>query len=159
MPHSTVLTPAARHRRRTNWAITSLEAGAVLFFAGLTLLYLNPFWHFDESGFLDWRVHWWNGMCEVLTCGGLLIAAVAFVGSVAVIVSRLAGRRRWPYMVATLVVLSALIWAAVGGILRSLNAHFEWNSADGFRSSICNPGMSRRRPGAIPEVQKLCNPS
>ncbi len=133
MSHSTLLTPAARHRRRANWAVTGLEAGTLLFIVGLTLLYLNPFWHFDESGFLDWRVHWWNGACEVLICGGLLIAAVALVGAVALIASRLSGHRRWPYMVATLVVLSVLVWAAVGGFLRSLNAHFEWNSADGFQ--------------------------
>jgi hypothetical protein len=37
-----------------------LEAGVLLFAGGLTLLYLNPFWHFDEGGFLDWRVHWWE---------------------------------------------------------------------------------------------------
>jgi hypothetical protein len=132
MSHSTVLTPAARHRRRTNWAATGLETGAVLFAVGLTLLYLNPFWHFDESGFLDWRVYWWNGVCQVLTGGGLLIEAIALVGAVAVIVSRLARGRLWPYAAAVFLALGVLIWVSPAGLLRNLNAHFEWNAADGF---------------------------
>jgi hypothetical protein len=55
---TSMLNPIAKHNRRAAWAITGLEAGAVLFILGLVILYLNPFWHFDEGGFLDWRVHW-----------------------------------------------------------------------------------------------------
>jgi len=128
----TKLTPAARHFRRTSWAITSLETGAVLFAVGLTLLYLNPFWHFDEGGFLDWRVHWWNATAEILTAAGLLVAALALVACGAALVSRFTGRRSWPYIVAALLVLCAVIWFIPTGFIRNLDAHFEWNSADGF---------------------------
>jgi hypothetical protein len=122
----------ARHRRRDSWVITGLQIGAVGFAVGLTLLYLNPFWHFDEGGFLDWRVHWWNAGCQMLIGVGLLVAAVSLIGLVAVIVSRISGRRRWPYAVAAFVVLGVAVWAGASGILRDLNAHFEWNSAEGF---------------------------
>src|SRR5580704_5859294 len=54
-----MLTPTAKHFRRATWAITCLEAGALLFVAGLVVLYLNPYWHFDEGGFLDWRLRWY----------------------------------------------------------------------------------------------------
>lgn len=101
-----MLTPKARHIRFITWAVNSLEAGAFLFVAGLLLLYLNPFWHFDESGFLDWRVHWWNATGEIFTAAGLLIEVLALVGSVAVIVSRVFERRLWPYFVGALLVCS-----------------------------------------------------
>jgi ankyrin repeat protein len=127
-----VLTPTATHVRRTSWAITGLETGFVLFGGGLTLLYLNPFWHFDEGGFLDWRVHWWNVAAEVMTSAGLLISALALVGLMAVIVSRLAGRGSWPYVLAFLLVCGAVVWIIPAGLIRDLDAHFEWNAADGF---------------------------
>lgn len=127
-----MLTPTARHIRRTSWAITGLETGVVLFAGGLTLLYLNPFWHFDETGFLDWRVHWWNVAAEILSAAGLLIGALALLGSVAVIVSRCAGRRSWPYVAAALLVGCAVVWDGSVGFIRNLDAHFEWNSAEGF---------------------------
>jgi hypothetical protein len=127
---SVLTTP--RQRRRNSWAITSLQTGAVLFAVGLTLLYLNPFWRFDEGGFLDWRAHWWNIGCQVLVGAGLLVAAVSFIVLVAVILSRISGRRRWPYALAAAVVLCVAAWAGVGGFVRDLSAHFEWNSAEGF---------------------------
>jgi hypothetical protein len=127
-----MLTPKARHIRFTTWAITSLEAGAFLFVAGLLVLYLNPFWHFDDGGFLDWRVHWWNAAGQVLTAAGLVIEALALVGSVAVIVSRLFGRRLWPYLVGALLACAALIWIIPGGFTRNLDLHFQWDAADGF---------------------------
>src|ERR1700685_834543 len=99
LPRPTVA-PAAKHRRRASLALTGLDAGAVLFAGGLTLLYLNPFWQIDEGGFLDWRVHWWNTAGQILIAAGLLIEALALIGSLAVIVSRLTGRRSWPYVVA-----------------------------------------------------------
>jgi hypothetical protein len=73
-----------------------------------------------------------NAICEVLTAAGLLIGALALVGTVAVIVSRCAGRRSWPYGVAALLVVCALVWVGPEGFTRNLDAHFEWNSADGF---------------------------
>jgi hypothetical protein len=127
-----MLNPTATHLRRASWAVTGLEAGAVLFAGGLTLLYLNPFWHFDEAGFLDWRVHWWNAAGEVLIAAGLLTEALALLGSLAVILSRAAGRRSWPYTLAALLVFCAVVWLIPSGFIRDLDAHFEWNTADGF---------------------------
>jgi hypothetical protein len=127
-----VLNPTASHIRRASWAVTGLEAGAVLFAGGITLLYLNPFWHFDEAGFLDWRVHWWNAAGQVLIAAGLLTEAMALLGTLAVIVSRAAGRRSWPYTLAALLVFGAVVWVIPGGFVRDLDAHFEWNTADGF---------------------------
>jgi hypothetical protein len=127
-----MLTPTASHIRRTSWAITGLEAGAVLFAGGLTLLYLNPFWHFDETGFLDWRVHWWNAAGEIVTATGLLTGALALLGLLAVIVSRAAGRRSWPYTLAALLVFCTVVWLIPSGFVRDLDAHFEWNAGDGF---------------------------
>ena len=132
MPKATSLSPIASHHRRASWAITGLEVGAVLFAGGLTLLYLNPFWHFDEAGLLDWRVHWWNAAAEMLMGAGLLTGALALLGSLAVIVSRFAGRRSWPYVVAALIVGCVVVWVSPSGFIRDLDSHFEWNTADGF---------------------------
>jgi Ankyrin repeats (3 copies) len=129
---TSMLTPKAKHIRFTTWAVMALEVGALLFAAGLVSLYLNPFWHFDEGGFLDWRVHWWNTAGESLASAGLLIEAVALVASVAVLVSRSAGRKSWPYLAAGLLVFGVLVWVATEGFVNTLNAHFEWNAADGF---------------------------
>ena len=122
----------------------------MLFVAGLLLLYLNPFWHFDEGGFLDWRVYWWNGTGEIFAAVGLVIEALALVGSVAVLVSRIAGRRLWPYGVAGLVVFCAAGWIVFSGFTRTLNAHFEWDAGDGFSvfrvqppdAAASDPGVS-----------------
>jgi hypothetical protein len=127
-----MLTPTAKHIRRTTWAITSLEIGALLFVAGLLALYLNPFWHFDEGGFLDWRLRWWNAAGELLMAAGFVLGALALVGLAAVIVSRCVGRRSWPYLVAALLVVCTALWISPGGFARNLDAHFEWNQADGF---------------------------
>jgi Ankyrin repeats (3 copies) len=127
-----MLSPTAKHIRRTTWAVAGLEAGAVLFIAGLAVLHLNPFWHFDETGFLDWRLHWWTAAGEILIAAGLLVEALASVASVAVIVSRCFGRRSWPYLVAALLVGCTVVWISPAGFTRNLDAHFEWDSADGF---------------------------
>jgi hypothetical protein len=127
-----MLSPTAKHIRRTTWVVTGLEAGALLFAAGLVLLYLNPFWHFDEGGFLDWRVHWWNAAGEILTATGLLAEGLALVGAVALLASRCSGRQTWPYVVAAMLVCCAVVWVSPAGFIRNLDAHFEWNSADGF---------------------------
>ena len=118
--------------RRASWVISGLETGIALFILGLTFLWLNPFWHIDEGGFLDWRVHWWNVAAEILTGSGFLLTILALIGALAVVVSRLSGRRSWPYAVAALLVVCALVWVAPEGFTRNLDAHFEWNSADGF---------------------------
>jgi hypothetical protein len=104
----------------------------MLFLVGLVLLHLNPFWHFDESGFLDWRVHWWNGAAEVLMAAGLLVGTLASIALVAALVSRLANRRPWPYVVASLLVCCAVVWVSREDLTRTVEAHFEWNIADGF---------------------------
>jgi hypothetical protein len=119
-----MLDPRAKHIRRATWAITGLEAGAILFVTGLAILYLNPFWHFDDGGFLDRRVYWWNAAGEILTGAGLLIEALAVVGLVAVFVSRCAGRRSWPYVVAVFLVFCAVVWVSPSGFTRNLDAHF-----------------------------------
>jgi Ankyrin repeats (3 copies) len=150
--------PNAKHIRRVSWAITGLEAGVVLFALGLTLLYLNPFWHFDEGGFLDWRVHWWNATATMLTAAGLLIVALALIGSVAVIVSRCAGRRPWPFGMAALLVVCTVVWIAPEGFTRNLDAHFEWNSADGFsvfRLQAWDEASSSWRPAGSSAVQSM----
>jgi hypothetical protein len=130
----TPLSPKARHNRRTRWAITALEAGALLFIAGFGELHLNPFWHFDEGGFLDWRVQWWNIAGEALMASGIVIEALALIALVAVLVSRFAYRRAWPYWVASFLVGCAIVWIAIspGGFIRNTDARFEWNTADGF---------------------------
>ncbi len=122
----------ATHNRRMSCVMIGLEAGALLFIAGLVALYLNPFWHFDEGGFLDWRVHWWNGTGEVFIASGIVIEVLALLGLAAAVVSRFANRRRWPYFIASVVVICALAWIAPEGFTRDLNARFEWNAADGF---------------------------
>jgi Ankyrin repeats (3 copies) len=127
-----MLTPTAKHIRRMTWAITGIEVGVLLFVTGLLFLYLNPFWHFDEGGFLDWRLRWWNTAGEVLISAGFLIAALALVGLMAALVSRCVGRRSWPYLVAGLLVACTALWISPGGFTRNLDAHFEWNQADGF---------------------------
>jgi hypothetical protein len=127
-----MLTASLQRRHRIHWPITSLQTGGVLFALGLTLLYLNPFWHFDEGGFLDWRVHWWNIACQVLIAAGLLVVGLSLIGLLAFIVSRLSRGRAWPYAVAVLFVLGVTAWAGVVGFVQNLNAHFEWNSAEGF---------------------------
>jgi hypothetical protein len=127
-----MLSPMATHKRRTRWAIVGLEAGAALFLAGLAILYFNPFWHFDEGGFLDRRVYWCNAAGEILAGAGLVTEALALVGSLAVLVSGFSGRRSWPYLVAALVLLCAVVWVIPSGLTRTLDAHFEWNSAEGF---------------------------
>src|SRR6267154_348672 len=127
-----MLSSIAKHNRRTTWVITGLEAGALLFVAGLVVLYLNPFWHFDEGGFLDWRLQWWNAAGEILMGAGVLMEALALAGLAAHIVSRFAYLRTWPYLMAALLVCCAVIWVSSAGFIRSLDAHFEWNAADGF---------------------------
>ncbi|MGA2376710.1 MAG: ankyrin repeat domain-containing protein [Candidatus Sulfotelmatobacter sp.] len=127
-----MLTPTAKHIRRMNWILYGLEAGAVLFVAGLVALYLNPFWHFDEGGFLDWRLRWWNIGGGALIAAGFLIEAIALVGLAAAVVSRFSGHRLWPYAVAALLVICTVVWISPAGFIRDLDAHFEWNLADGF---------------------------
>jgi len=103
-----------------------------LFIAGLAALYFNPFWHFDDGGFLDHRVHWWNAAGEILIAAGMLIEVLALLGTVALMVSRLANRRSWPYFVMLTLVLCAFVWVSLAGFTRDLDAHFEWTSAEGF---------------------------
>jgi hypothetical protein len=150
--------PTTKHLRRTSWAVAGLEAGVLLSVLGLTLLYLNPFWHFDESGFLDWRVYWWNAAAEGLAAGGLLLTALALIGALAVLVSRCVGRRSWPYAVAALLVASALVWIGPEGFTRNLDVHFEWNAADGFnvfRLQTWDEAAGAWRPAGSPALQSI----
>jgi hypothetical protein len=129
-----------------------------MFAGGLTLLYLNPFWHFDEGGFLDWRVQWWNAAAEILSAAGLLIGALALVGLIAVIMSRFSGRRSWPYIAAALLVACAMVWSGLAGFIRNLDAHFEWNSADGFtafRLQTWDEAAELWRPAGSSAVQSI----
>jgi hypothetical protein len=134
-----MLSPNARHVRFTTWAVAGLEAGAMLFVAGLLLLYFNPFWHFDDGGFLDWRVYWWNGAGEIFAAAGLTIEALALLGSAAVLASRAVNRRLWPYAVAGLLVFCGAGWIVFSGFTRAVDAHFEWDAADGFSAFRVQP--------------------
>ncbi|MFY9911016.1 MAG: ankyrin repeat domain-containing protein [Candidatus Sulfotelmatobacter sp.] len=127
-----MLTSKPNHIRFTTWAVSGLEIGAVLFGAGLLALFHNPFWHFDDGGFLDWRVHWWNAGGEILTALGLLVEGLALVWLTAVLVSRLSQRKPWPYFAAGALVFGGLVWVGTAGFIASANAHFEWDAADGF---------------------------
>jgi hypothetical protein len=127
-----MLNPTGKYTRRASWVVAGLEAGAVLFVAGLALLYFNPFWHFDAGGFLDWRVQWWNAAGEILTAGGLLIEAVELVWSAAAIASLTFHKRSWPYGVAALLLGCVAVWIGMAGFTTDLDAHFEWDAADGF---------------------------
>src|SRR5271154_6497309 len=127
-----MLTPIARHKRCTRWALTGLEVGALLFLAGLALFYFNPFWHFDEAGILDHRVHWWNTAGEILIGTGLFMEVLALAGGAAALVSRFSGLRAWPYLAAALIVCCALLWINLYGLARDLDVRFEWNAGDGF---------------------------
>jgi Ankyrin repeats (3 copies) len=127
-----MLTPKAKHIRRGSWIVIGLEVGAALFIAGLLALYLNPFWHFDDGGFLDWRVHWWNAAGEILTASGLLIETLALVGAMALIVSHFAYLRSWPYVAAAVLVCCVLAVIGLAGFTRDVDARFEWDAADGF---------------------------
>ena len=130
---TSVPTSRPAHIRFTSWAVSGLEIGALFFAAGLLALFLNPFWHFDQAGFLDWRVHWWNGTGEILAAVGLLIAALALVWLTAALVSRLAQRKPWPYIAAAGLVFCVVVWVGTAaGFIADLTAHFEWNAADGF---------------------------
>jgi hypothetical protein len=120
------------HVRFTVWAIAGLEIGALLFAIGLLVLFLNPFWHFDPRGFLDWRVHWWNATGEILSAVGLCVEALALVLFAAVLVSHLAQRKPWPYIAAAGLVFFVVAWVGTAGFIANANAHFEWNAADGF---------------------------
>jgi hypothetical protein len=127
-----MLSAEARHNRLTTWAITGLEGGALLFVGGVALLYLNPFWHFDDGGFLDWRLRWWNATGETLVGAGLMVEALALIGSIAVLGSRMAKYKYWPYFVAGTLLFSLVVWAASEGFVSNQEAHFEWNAAEGF---------------------------
>ncbi|MGA8273332.1 MAG: ankyrin repeat domain-containing protein [Candidatus Sulfotelmatobacter sp.] len=150
--------PIASHKRGTNWAVIGLQAGVLLFAGGITLLYLNPYWHVDETGFLDQRVHWWNGTCAILAGAGLFIEALALLSSLAVVVSRLLGRRLWPYAAAALLVACVLVWVGPEDFTRNLDAHFEWNSADGFtvfRLQAWNEAANTWRPVESNALQSI----
>jgi hypothetical protein len=127
-----MLPATLQRRRRTILPLTALQTGAVLFALGLTLLYLNPFWQFDESGSLVARVHWWNTACEGLVTAGYLVAAVSLIWFAALTVSRFSSYRQWPYIIAALFLLGISGWVAVSGFVKDVNAHFEWNSAEGL---------------------------
>ena len=136
-----MLSATLQRHRRSVLPLTALQTGAVMFAMGLTLLYLNPFWQFDESGLLDSKVHWWNIACVGLIAAGYVVVAVSLIWFIALLVSRLAGRQRWPYLVAILFMLGVVAWAAVNGFVKDVNAHFEWNSAEGLTASPSRPGM------------------
>jgi hypothetical protein len=118
---------------RTNWPLVGLEAGAVLFVAGLLVLDINPLVRWYGVDFLDSRVSWWNAAGEAMAGSGLLIGCLALIACVAAIVSRCLRRSPWPYIVAALLVAGTVLWISPTGFTRTVSAHFEWNAADGFQ--------------------------
>lgn len=151
-----MLTPKARHLRFTTWVITGLEIGAMLFAGGLLALYLNPFWHFDGGGFLDWRLYWWNAAGETMAAAGLIIEAVALIAAIAVLLSRFSKYSSWPYFVAGIVVFAGLVWVASEGFVTGAEARFEWNAADGLSAfRVQDPdGDEGRLPQALNAVRQ-----
>lgn len=127
-----MLTPKARNLRLTTWAVTGLELGAMLFVAGLLALYLNPFWHFDDRGFLDWRLYWWNGAGEAMVAAGLCLEALALLAAIAVLISRFTKYSRWPFAGAGALLFASLLLVASEGFVAPADARFEWNAVDGF---------------------------
>lgn len=103
-----------------------------MFLIGLVLLYSNPFWRFDEGGFLDWRVHWWNAAGQILAAAGLVLTVLSLVAATAVVVSRSVDRQSWPYLVAGMLVCCTVLWIIPTGVTRNLEARFEWDAAGGF---------------------------
>jgi hypothetical protein len=118
---------------RTNWPLIGLEAGVVMFVAGLLALDLNPLVRWYGVGFLDGRVSWWNAAGETLAGAGLMIGFLAMIACLAAIVSRCFRRSPWPYIIAALLAASTALWISPTGFTRTLTAHFEWNAADGFQ--------------------------
>lgn len=118
----------------TAWIAISFEAALVLLIAGFVLLSLNPFWHLDQAGFLDFRAHWWNGMGAALIGAGLAVGTVAAIGLFAALVSRcFPSRPLWPYLLAAAAVVGYAAWLGLNGTTRTYDARFEWDSADGFK--------------------------
>ncbi|MBV8050460.1 MAG: ankyrin repeat domain-containing protein [Acidobacteriaceae bacterium] len=123
----------AVHRPRTNWIVTGFEGGLALLAVGVVLLYVNPFWHLNEAGFLDPRVQWWNRISQGAAASGLILLVLAFIACVAALISRcFRSRPLWPYVAAALAVAAVVIWAGLNGFTRDFQANFEWNAADGF---------------------------
>jgi Ankyrin repeats (3 copies) len=148
--------PFTGNNRHARWVLTGLELGALLFLAGLALLYFNPFWHFNESGFLDQKAYWCNAAGEILAATGLFTEALALIAGVGVILSRFSGRQPWPYAIVAALVCCMVIWVSPAGFARSLNAHFEWNSADGFNVfRVQDDAGAEWRPMGTPAVQSI----
>lgn len=151
-----MLNSIAKHNRHSRWVVTGLEVGALLFLGGLAALYFNPFWHFDEAGFLDQKVYWWNAAGEILMATGLVTEVVALIASVGVILSRFSGRQPWPYAVVAALVCCVVIWVSPAGFTRSLDVHFEWNSADGFNVfRVQDDAGTPWHPVGAPVVQSI----
>jgi hypothetical protein len=126
--------PHTPSRMRTNWWLTGIEIGLVLSVAGIVFLHLNPLWHLNETGLLDPHVYWWNAAATIMTGTGLVMLALALVGSAAALVSRcFASRPLWPFVMAGLAVVGVVAWAGAQGFTHDFDARFEWNSGDGFK--------------------------
>jgi hypothetical protein len=76
----------------------------------------------------------------------------------AVLVSRFSGRSGWPYVVAAFLLFCAVVWISPTGFTRNLNAHFEWNAADGFsgfRLQAWDDAAGVWRPAGSPVWQSV----
>src|SRR6516165_4566965 len=105
------------------WVNVAVEGGFVLSVAGLIFLALTPFWRLNASGFLDQRVFWWNGVCQVLTGAGFLTLSLGIVGLGAALLSHcFPGRPSWPYLLAALLVFGFVVWAVPDGFTRDFIA-------------------------------------
>lgn len=130
-----------------------LEIGALVFVLGLAALYFSPFWHFDQGGFLDWRLYWWNAGGETLLASGLLIEVFALAALAAALVSRVANGRAWPYIAAAASIFSVIVWVGTEGFVRTSNASFEWNASEGF--TVFRVGTQDDPPAKFPALDTV----
>ncbi len=64
--------------------------------------------------------------------------------------------KSWPYVVAGMLVFFGVVWVGSEGFVQEMDAHFEWNSADGFESFILRPrdnSSDASRPAGSSSVQ------
>lgn len=146
------LTPSPHPR--TNWIVIGIEIAPVLAVAGFILLNANPFWHLNEAGFLNPRVHGWNFVAEALIALGVFILVLSLTALIGALLSRcFACRPFWPYIPAFLALAGAVAWLGQDGFTRDFDTRFEWSSADGFTLFQLQPAQASESSSIKPTWQ------